>query len=411
MRTFHILTRMTKIITVISKAISRVSKLLNLGSGETWPGEIALKLDPNILAKISPENIVLIAGTNGKTTTALMIKTILENGGKKMVHNASGANLLNGIVSAVLISPKTDWGVFEIDENTLPQVLKYVEPRVIVLLNLFRDQLDRYGEVDTIAAHWKKALENYSGQLVLNADDPQIAVLGNKKSVYFGLDNPTLFQKTPEHAMDSQFCPHCGHRLKYQGTYYSHIGVWHCPSCQLERPKPSITAANYPLPGVYNRYNTLAAIAVARVLNLPVNLENFSAAFGRQEQIGNTRLFLSKNPAGFNESLRTVLKAFARPPLANGSRTIQLLLVLNDRIPDGRDVSWIWDVDFEMIPKNISLAASGDRAFDLALRLKYAGLEPRVVKLVDGVKKAESILATYSAMLEVRKILTGKKIL
>ncbi|MBI4100105.1 DUF1727 domain-containing protein [Candidatus Microgenomates bacterium] len=391
-------------IILLAKLISYLSKLFNLGSGATWPGEIALKLDPEILRKIAPKNVILVAGTNGKTTTALMIKTILENGGHKVIHNASGANLLNGVVSAIITSPPGDWGVFEVDENSLPLVMKFIKDiKIIVLLNLFRDQLDRYGEVDVIADKWKVALQTLKTsdfKLVLNADDPLVASLGKKNTLYFGLNDRKRFQKFSEHAMDSQFCPRCGEALAYDGTYYSHIGIWHCPSCGLRRPTPNVTTAVYPLAGIYNRYNTLAAVTVAKVLDLPVDLNKFQPAFGRQEEINGVKVILSKNPASFNESLRTAI----------GAKAKKILLVLNDRIPDGRDVSWIWDVDFEMLGKQHVLA-SGDRQLDLALRLKYAGIPTDVVNLSEGVKQADYILATYSAMLEVRKILTGKRIL
>lgn len=385
---------------LLAKLIALLSKTFNLGAGGTWPGEIALKLDSKILSKIVPKNVVLVAGTNGKTTTTLMIKTILKNAGQKVITNASGANLLNGVVSAIITSPPGGWGVFEVDENSLPLVLHFVNPKVIVLLNLFRDQLDRYGEVDVIAEKWQKALKNFTGRLVLNADDPLIAILGNKNSLYFGLADRKLFSKTPEHAMDSQFCPRCWAKLTYDGYFYSHIGIWRCPKCGLARPKPDITTASYPLPGLYNRYNTLAAVAAAKALAVPANLDGFSAAFGRQEEIAGHKIFLSKNPAGFNESLRTAICLSPK----------KLLLVLNDRIPDGRDVSWIWDVDFEMLGKR-QVLVSGDRALDLAVRLKYAGVSAEVLPLSNAVHQADFILATYSAMLEVRKLLTGKKIL
>lgn len=391
-----------EVIIFIGRFISFISNLFNVGSGGTWPGEIALKFDPNILTKIAPKNIILVAGTNGKTTTTLMIKHIL---GDNVVTNASGANLLNGIVSAIITSPPSDYGVFEVDEAALPRILHFVQnddrKLIIVLLNLFRDQLDRYGEVDSIVKKWQDALRNFSGTLILNSDDPQIASLGNGKTIYFGLNDQKLFRKTQEHAMDSQFCPVCGQRLNYAGTFYSHLGHWSCPKCKFFRPKPLIDKAFvYPLPGLYNRYNTLAAVGVAHVLKRPVDLKNFEAAFGRQEEIGKAKIFLSKNPASFNESLRTVIELEAE----------NILFSLNDRIPDGRDISWIWDVDFEMLPKKINLFSMGDRVYDLALRLKYAGRETKIVKEIPDIANLY-ILATYSAMLEIRKKLTGRKIL
>lgn len=403
------------------KTLSWISRILRFGTGATWPGEVALRIDPHIFSSFASQfrkGIILVAGTNGKTTTALMIKTILEAQGLKVVYNASGANLENGIVSACIQSANwfgkidADYGMFEIDENSLSQVLSDMRQEtsknqklVIVLLNLFRDQLDRYGEVDVIAGKWEKALQATKATIVANADDPLVAHLGlQKKAIFFGINDKTKFLSKMEHATDSIFCLNCGSRLKYEGIYFSHLGIWSCTKCGEKRPKPDISEGKSPLPGLYNLYNTLAAMSVAKSLGLKMDLVGFHPAFGRQEEIGNTKIFLSKNPAGFNQSLRTVLELGAK----------QLLLVLNDRIPDGRDVSWIWDVDFEIIPKNVSVMVSGDRASDLALRLKYAGIKAKIYENLENAldtKETLYVLPTYSAMLNVRKILTGKKIL
>lgn len=394
-------------IILLAKLISILSKFFNLGAGATWPGEIALRVDPNILFKIAPKNIILVAGTNGKTTTTLMIKKIL---GDRVVTNASGANLLNGIVSSIITSPPAEWGVFEVDENSLPIVIKFIKFKVIiVLLNLFRDQLDRYGEVDVIAEKWSAAL---SGQkIIANADDPLVAEIArkaDKDAVFFGLDDPSQFIIKMEHATDSTFCRWCGARLTYKGVYYSHIGDWQCPKCKNKRPKLDISTCDYPLPGLYNRYNTLAAVATAKTLGfgdtkIKQSLKNFSPAFGRQEEFvvdgRKVKIFLSKNPAGFNESLRTALQLGAK----------NILFVLNDRIPDGRDVSWIWDIDFEMLPKSTNLFVAGDRELDIAVRIKHAGLTSKFTKEIPNLPNL-FILPTYSAMLEIRKKLTGKKI-
>lgn len=413
-----------RIIIAKTRFLSRVISRLGLGAGATWPGEIALSFSPSILSSLTTslgEGLVLVVGTNGKTTTALMLAQILTNQGKRVVHNASGANLVNGIVSSFIVQSdwlgrvNADWGVFEVDENSLPIVLRYVKPRAIVILNLFRDQLDRYGEVDVIVEKWGKAIKKITGEttLVINSDDPGVAHLGKAhRVVYFGVNDKTKFLKTSEHATDSAFCTKCGARLHYDGVYYSHIGIWACPECGAKRPNPTVYSFPSALPGLYNQYNTLAAVATAQALGLrpraiKASLRSFAPAFGRQEELvvngKRIKLFLSKNPAGFNASLRTVLEMGAK----------DILFVLNDRIPDGRDVSWIWDVDFEMLPADITPVVSGDRVYDLALRLKYAGLEtvvePHLHKAIAG--KQEYILATYSAMLEVRKILTGKKIL
>lgn len=434
-----------RILVAKTKFLSRIITMFGLGAGATWPGEIALTFRPNITKSLLSSfnnGIIIIAGTNGKTTTALMVTSILKKAGLRVVHNASGANLLNGIVSSCIRAAnwtgklEADWGVFEVDENSLSIVLeslKSVKSKVVVvLLNLFRDQLDRYGEIDVIVEKWQKALAVQKSvkskvmSLVVNADDPGVASIGmNAKGnvTYFGLNDKTKFLKIREHATDSTFCPKCGNRLTYDGVYYSHIGIWYCNKCGLKRPNPDVFAYPSALPGLYNQYNTLAAVAASRTLgitqkNIDQSFSSFGPAFGRQEEVvigGKTiKLFLSKNPTGFNASLRTAMEVGAR----------NFLFVLNDRIPDGRDVSWIWDVDFEVLRSDkhlmkkrdaCKIIVSGDRVWDMALRLKYADVpavaEPDLKRAIALTHDTTYVLATYSAMLEVRKILTGRKIL
>ncbi|MCJ7740339.1 Mur ligase family protein [Candidatus Microgenomates bacterium] len=447
------------LIILIGKVIIFASRLLNIGNGGTWPGEIALHFYPKIFLYFAGQikkSIILVAGTNGKTTTSKLIKHILIESGtdpKKIIHNESGANLVNGLISSFIQNStltgkiSSDYAIFEVDEASLSQVLEQLtnfrKKLVVVLLNLFRDQLDRYGEVDTIAGKWSRYLQKLQGDfsVVLNGDDPQIAYLGNSvsgKKYFFGINRPGKFLKTGEHATDSTYCLNCGHKLQYKGIYFSHIGIWFCPNCAAERPTPQISGWPSPLVGLYNEYNTLAAVGVAKILSIPDkeirrSLNNFKPAFGRQEEFivdgKKIKIFLAKNPAGFNASLRTVLE---RQP-----KTI--LLVLNDRIPDGRDVSWIWDVDFEMIPKSVKVIVSGERVYDMALRIKYTmkpacagrqcnnppaggqmkqlmiyeNLHEAIYSGLDSLDKDEIhyILPTYTAMLEVRKILGGRKIL
>ncbi len=422
---------------IVGKLVSWVSSTFHLGAGATWPGEIALILRPDVASSFARQfrkGIILIAGTNGKTTTSLMIKTVLEERGDAVVLNDTGANLLNGIVSSCI--RRSDWsgqlfadvGIFEVDENSLPIVLRYMIPKRIVLLNLFRDQLDRYGEVDVIVEKWERALTKLSKdtQVILNSDDPGVASLAKSvkgKVIYFGINDRTKFLPAAEHATDSTFCPNCGARLVYDGIFFSHLGIWHCPRCDNTRPKPDVSVWPNPLPGLYNQYNTLAAVATVTSFPIPVSevaasIAQFKPAFGRQEEImmdgRKIKLFLSKNPAGFNASLRTVIEKKAK----------HFLLALNDRIPDGRDVSWIWDVDFETIPKDAIVTVSGDRLYDLALRLKYAGIDLKrldvestlLIAVTDALSKVPKgktlyVLPTYSAMLDIREILTGRKIL
>jgi lipid II isoglutaminyl synthase (glutamine-hydrolysing) len=419
------------------KLLVEFSRRSNLGAGSTWPGHILLSANPNFLHEFARNykgEIIVVAGTNGKTTTSLLLYKILEKAGKTVIHNKSGANLLNGIVSSIIDAslflgelPKT--AVFEVDENTLPLLLSQLTPNKVVLLNLFRDQLDRYGEVNSIALKWNSAMQNLpeTTTIFLNADDPQIAYLGQNlkaKVSYFGIENKEYYLRKRPHAMDSIYCPKCGKGLDFEGIYLAHLGIWKCPSCKLERPKTVQIDDKEVLPGIYNLYNTKAAILVAKNLGIDdstINsaLQNFIPAFGRQETIviadKKVKIFLSKNPTGFNESLRTIKKLGGK----------YILFALNDKIPDGRDVSWIWDVDFEeFLDVSDHVHVSGLRAYDLAVRLKYAHpainhvdthtvLEKALPHIIKGMPNGETlyVLPTYSAMLEVRKILRGRKIL
>jgi lipid II isoglutaminyl synthase (glutamine-hydrolysing) len=421
---------------ILGRFVVFFSKVFNLGSGSTWPGHIALTVNNNFIKELTTNNpkliTILIAGTNGKTTTGKLIQTILEKDGKKVFQNQSGANLLNGIASSLIfnsnLTGKIDknYAIFEIDENTLPLILKEINnPDYVVLLNLFRDQLDRYGEVNTIANKWGDAIRHLPQEatLILNADDPQIAYLGSKfKNVeYFGI-NPKNSTKAIQHASDSTYCPNCNEKLTYNSIYFSHLGSWKCTKCGYKHPENSFTSSlTYPLSGTYNEYNTNAAVLLSKKIGInekTINLalKEFTPAFGRQEKLNingkNVQILLSKNPTSLNEGLKT----------SSEMKIKNILIVLNDRIPDGRDVSWIWDVDFEDFASQFKqITVSGDRAYDMGLRLEYA--EYKDVDIENNLPKAVSIainktlknetlyvLATYSAMLEVRKILTGKKI-
>lgn len=424
---------------IFGKVFSRFLRFTNLGNGSTWPGHIALGLNKNFIHEMlsnSRLKVILIAGTNGKTTTAKLIRTVLEENGMKVIQNQSGANLLNGIASALILQSdisgklRYDFAIFEIDENSLPLILKELHPKYLLLLNLFRDQLDRYGEIDEIARKWRKALETVSAEttLILNADDSMVTYLGNnakEKALYFGLENKGYGKVSLEHAADSIYCPACSTKLIYKTIFYSHLGVWHCKGCGLKRPTKNLISdfSFYPLSGAYNVSNTLAAVSVLKQIGLNdkqiiEGFRKFKPAFGRQEKIvykgKNIQIFLSKNPAGFNESMRTIDKL--------GARTV--LMILNDRIPDGRDVSWIWDID---LPKFQNILVAGDRMYDMALRIKYEAksqnynsnlktYENLKVAIDEGLKDIREnetfyILPTYTAMLEIRKIMTGKGIL
>lgn len=430
------------LVTLFAKSISFLSRFLHLGAGVTWPGELALRIDPTLPRKLSQQvrhGIILIAGTNGKTTTTKLIGQIITSAGLKVLYNTTGANLINGITGTMLVHTSLtgnldyDYALFEVDEASLPQVVEMLTPQVVVLLNLFRDQLDRYGEVDTIAAKWKEALDKINQKqtsLVVNADDHAVCYIGmtySGKRVYFGLNDQKLNRRDLSHATDSTYCLWCGHKLLFDQVYLSHYGNWHCPACGKKRPPvfylDKITSQ---LEGTYNLYNIHASLLVANLLGFSQDtalaaISRFQPAFGRQEEFNvkgrKLKIYLSKNPAGFNESLITALAH---------KKTQTCLIVLNDRIPDGTDVSWIWDVDFEIInSQSLTIILSGDRAADLALRMKYALNSPNIKVIAEenlnkalqvSIEKTEKdhtvcVLPTYSAMLEIRQILTGRKIL
>ena len=419
---------------LFGKSFSKLSKTLNFGNGSTWPGHIALQTNKHFIRETiqnSRTKVIFVAGTNGKTTTSSLIRTILEQDGRKVYLNQSGANLLNGLASTIISTSNTvgkitaDYLIFEVDENALPLALQEITPHYVILLNLFRDQLDRYGEINAIANKWKEALSHLSeSSLVLNADDPQIAYLGEKtkaKVTYFGLDEKKLNDVSYQHAADSTYCPNCGEKLRYKTTYFSHLGDYTCSHCSFKRPPLSLSTTQHPLSGIYNRYNTLAAVLTAKEIGVTQKtideaLHIFRPAFGRQEIImyngKKVQLFLSKNPTSFNQSFRTISEL--------GAKT--LIISLNDRVPDGRDISWIWDADLPNIQQYKNIIVTGDRVYDMALRIKYEEYknfltfekpEDALHHGIDLLDKDETlfILPTYSAMLETRKILTGKKIL
>lgn len=403
------------------RAFGAISRRLHLGGGTSVPGVVAQRMYPGVVSYLAAQlayGSLMITGTNGKTTTSNFVSSILRDAGLRVWRNREGSNLMRGIASSLVIRARPTGrlrrsgqaiSVFEVDEATIPQALNEISPRIIVFNNLFRDQLDRYGEVDTVLTNWQKALEHLSPEtiLVLNADDPTIAQLGNSfkgQIVYFGINDTALnlqSEQTGEQnhqVIDTRTCSQCGHEYEYAVRIYSHLGHYRCPNCGQERAQPQISAVEVqtegfdryrirvqahgeehtlivPLPGLYNIYNALAAIAVARTLGIdwePIEngIGQSKPVFGRGERIQADgkiiRLLLAKNPTGFNEVLRTL---FA------DQEKRHVLFVLNDKIADGQDVSWIWDVDFERVVEHTSsLVLSGTRARDLGLRLKYAGV-------------------------------------
>jgi len=451
----------------LARAVGTLSRLRG-GGATSAPGKVLMRLDPHAIAALGARlrrGSVLISATNGKTTTATIAAGILERAGVKLVHNRAGANMAGGIAAALLAAARPregmdgELGLFEVDELWLDAVSAELHPRAIVLANLFRDQLDRYGELETIAERW--AHELHTDQLVLNADDPLIADLGREHSqaLYFGVEDDSLALGGMAHAADAKHCRRCGAPYVFEAVYLGHLGHYHCPSCGQHRPPPAVTARDVALhglrgsrfslrtpageaeialalPGLYNVYNALAAAALASALAVPLasivgGLQGAEAAFGRAERVTlsigqrepspargraerEMHILLIKNPAGANEVLRTLA-------LEPGEH--DLLGVLNDNIADGRDVSWIWDADFELLAGRIRhVTCSGSRAADLAVRLKYAGVEPTRIRLqadlaqalrdaADDANAAVSplyALPTYTAMLSLRELLVAR---
>ncbi|MBM2810259.1 MAG: UDP-N-acetylmuramyl tripeptide synthase [Chloroflexi bacterium] len=438
-----------------------LSRALGRGGGTVLPGHVIQRLDPSALQAIArrlPRGSVVISGTNGKTTTSRMIAHIASRTGVHVIHNRSGANLMTGIVSAIAAQtalsgrPRGDLGLFEVDEAHVAEAVDSLRPRCLALLNIFRDQLDRYGEIDLISSRWRKAVGRmpYDGLLVLNADDPIISRLADDAScrvVTFGVEDPRVGGGSIGHDADRRLCPNCGHRLRYARVTYAHLGAYECTECGWRRrtPETALTSVRaegsddmlltistdadaalvcLSLPGLYNAYNALAAAAICEAVGIPLsataeNLSTFTGAFGRYERVpigaGEVRLALVKNPVGFNQVLAA--------GIAGQATTI--VIAINDHFADGTDISWLWDVDFEVLDTSASGAdtrphfvCSGTRAHDIALRLKYAGLatadievEPRLeFALRIAVEDAEGggraiIFPTYTAMLDVRRSL------
>jgi UDP-N-acetylmuramyl tripeptide synthase len=433
--------------TTAARAAGTASRVLRRGGGTTLPGAVARFVDRNAARELAarlPHGSVLVSGTNGKTTTSRLISSILQAAGRRVVHNRAGANLMTGITTA-LLAAAGDTGLFEVDEAVLPAAATELRPRLVLCLNLFRDQLDRYGELNTLADRWAEALRRLPADstVLLNADDPLVASLGSQPTCrvrYFGLDGPEQALPAMQHAADSTSCPRCGALLAFDTLYYGHLGHYRCPSCAFARPEPEFTARRVcltpegaaafqvnqltletSLPGLYNVYNVLAAAASGLTLGLPAGaiveaIRQFGGAFGRTELIDvegrRLRLLLAKNPVGFNEVIRTLLL---------DPRPLHVYLALNDRIADGEDVSWIWDVDFELLAGRCAATiVGGDRAADLAVRLKYAGFEPAglaiapdhdgaVRQLLAAAPDGATVYAapTYTAMLDLRRTLAN----
>jgi UDP-N-acetylmuramyl tripeptide synthase len=440
-----------------ARAVGALTRRAGRGGGTSLPGKVLMALDPHAIGALSarlPAGSAVISATNGKTTTAAMAASILERAGHRLVHNRAGANMAGGVASTLLQAAGRggtidgDLGLFEVDEFWLDRLTAELRPRALLLANLFRDQLDRYGELDTIADRWAHVASGpgRDAALVLNADDPLIADLGRERArvAYFGVEDQAMALPEMQHASDSKHCRRCGTAYAYEAIYLGHLGRYRCPGCGNERPAPAVAATNValdgtrsasfelrtpggsarvqlPLPGLYNVYNALGAAALCLELGVGLStvadgLESVTAAFGRAETINagtaELSLLLVKNPAGANEILRT---------LALEPGPLELLAILNDNTADGHDVSWVWDADFELLAGRVgNVVCAGTRAAELAVRLKYAGVQTDALEVIPAVPAALDraldraaggrlyALPTYTALLELRSELSAR---
>lgn len=436
---------------IAGKTILKLSNTLFKG-GSNFPGKIALALDKNILSTITKGyKIILITGTNGKTTTTSMIYNILVKSRKQVITNNTGANMNTGIVACFISNYKfknnnsDKYAVIEVDEAYLKTITSVVKPEIITVTNLFRDQLDRYGEVHTTYSKILEGISNSpSTNLVLNGDE---SLLGNLELpnpiTYYGFETPIKEGATLNVNADSKFCKFCKSPYEYEFITYNHLGKFFCTKCGYTRPslkykvedilsltpdnsEVKINSENFLInqSGEYNIYNGLCAVAVAKELNIQASyikdsLANQESSFGRQEiiRINNTeaKIILVKNPAGYNQAIETIMLNL------KDNMPVNLAFMLNDNYADGTDVSWIWDVDFENLSQlDIKeTIISGTRLYDMAVRLKTANLNAETFKLCNTDEKLISalenlnnnttyILVTYTAMLHLRKLLHSK---
>jgi UDP-N-acetylmuramyl tripeptide synthase len=450
-----------RVAVAVGKMAARTIRMLGAGLGSNLPGRVARKLAPDVLSHLagqSKKGVIAVTGTNGKSTTSGLLSSVLKTAGFTLIHNRQGANLVTGITATLVDAASwdghinTDYCLFEIDEAALPLVAKETTLSVVVVTNLFRDQLDRFGELDTTAKLIEKGITTCKSPAVLNADDPNVCQLvPDNTRLFFGLDagycevdsqriqdesNPDCSQ-----SMELSYCLKCGAEIVYDCFFYGQLGHWRCSSCDYKRPDPTIVATHIqlnatgsrfkltdkrqnlsvdvklPIPGLFNVYNALAAAACAVKLGVTLEsvkqgLQNYSTLFGRSEKIsllGKPVLIqLIKNPAGASQTVKAVVE----------DSTARVLIAINDNLADGRDISWLWDADFEPLRSvKGTVIVSGLRADDMAVRMKYAGIEPErivcVPKLERALRQALNdtspdetlwILPTYTCLLELQKI-------
>jgi lipid II isoglutaminyl synthase (glutamine-hydrolysing) len=408
------------------KAAGTACRVLRVGGGTSFPGMVARRIDPQVLHKAaaaSDARKLVVTGSNGKTTTCRMLAALAESGDLRVIQNRSGSNLLQGVITAAVrgtdLRGRMDAQLFllEVDEATVRRVTPELEPDTLLVTNIFRDQLDRFGELYAMARGLEAVIEGLpaSATVVLNGDDPLVASLApaaHARRLYYGIDAGSDGTGVPEHAADTIRCVRCQHPLSYHAVHLSHLGDYECPACGNARPRLDVAvtavrpspeggseiavqtpaesfALQVPLPGMHNVYNAAAALAGAIALSLPGPLEPARArramgglrpAFGRLEEIQagdrNVVLAFVKNPTAYNATLREVLQRPGRK---------HVLAAHSNTVVDGEDFAWLWDVDLErLVPQLATLVVSGSRAEEVALRFKYAGARPDAVRVLPG---------------------------
>ncbi len=446
-------TMLADLLAIASAKLSATAiRALGVGLGSNLPGKVARAISPGLLSRLtgkSRQGVVAVSGTNGKSTTAGLIYSIMRSAGWKTVHNRQGANLITGITASAVEAAglhadlDADLCLFEIDEAALPVVAEEVEISFVLVTNLFRDQLDRYGELDTTGKLIERGILCRNSSAILNADDPNVSRLApSAPRLYFGIESVSASARNTARARlaEASACPGCGVQYEYSLVFYGQLGHYGCPGCRRFRPVPAICAQNVHLsghasrftlclgeeriditlnlPGLFNVYNAIGAAAAAYKLGITAatiaaGLAGYTTLFGRSEKLeiqGKPVLIqLIKNPAGASQ----VVAAAASAPKA------RILIAINDNLADGRDVSWLWDADFEELTSHGSqITVSGKRAQDMAVRLKYAGLPvgnilvaPLLAGALDStladLQDGETlwILPTYTCLLELQKIL------
>jgi UDP-N-acetylmuramyl tripeptide synthase len=435
---------------IAAKIIIKLSRRFG-NQGTVMAGRVARRLDPGILRKLAgrvEKQIIIITGTNGKTTTSNMIAQILNADGHKIVHNRAGANMLNGITTAFIGatnltgSRSWDYALLETDEANVAPLLKEVDAGVLLVTNFFRDQLDRYGELDYTIGLIREGVKGRRLRLWLNADDPLMSSFPQDTGLpcsYYGFDETPYDTLENHNSREGRYCMLCGEEIEYLRFHFAQLGVFRCPKCGNQNPEPDFVATDLqldqgiamkvneipiksPYQGFYNAYNLLAAVALTRGLGvrdtvIQEALARFQPQAGRMERFSvgerEATLILVKNPTGFNQSLQALLQ---------DGRSKNLFLALNDNAADGRDISWIWDADLEVLAEPGAgitiLVCSGLRSGDMAVRAKYAGVDSGVIEIESdleaGIKKTLGgtgqvgyILSTYTALFQCRKILLG----